>query len=480
MARVSILTRMAATRTAEFRDWFDERTGASETARAALAEPIRGGARWTYVFGSGLAFLAALQALTGIALSIYYVPSSDHAHASVVFIQKAVPAGALLRGLHHYGASAMIVLIVMHLTQVFLFGAYKAKRELVWVTGVVMLLVILAFAFTGYLLPWDQAAYFGTKVGTSIAGEVPVIGEIQRRIMLGGTDLTTLTLSRFFTAHILLFPLALLVMIATHILLFRRAGAAGPYHRRDDHRVDSFYPKQMLMDAVFMLILFVALAVLSTKWPAELGPQADPTSDYLARPPWYFLPLFQLLKYFPGKLSLIPTVLLPGALFTTLLLLPFADRRAERHPLRRPIATGMLALILAGAAGLIVLSKYEDRTNKEFSVKIKEQEEAARAFMTAKFQPQVIGQAIAAMPAAGAPPAAFSENCAMCHGDRGEGNEVGPALTGITEKPGRAPEDLLKLLKDSRAYGLKDPMPESFELAEDEKRQIVEWLKKLK
>jgi ubiquinol-cytochrome c reductase cytochrome b subunit len=469
-----------ATKAAKFRDWFDERTGAREITRAALAEPIRGGARWTYVFGSGLAFLAALQALTGVALSVYYVPSSDHAHASVAFIQKAVPAGALLRGLHHHGASAVIVLIVAHLTQVLLFGAYKAKREIVWVTGVIMLLIMLAFAFTGYLLPWDQAAYFGTKVGTSIAGEIPVIGEIQRRIMLGGTELTTLTLSRFFTAHILLFPLLLLLLIVTHVLLFRRAGAAGPYHHRDDHRIDTFYPKQMLMDAVFMLALFAVLAMLALKWPAELGPQADPASDYLARPPWYFLPLFQLLKYFPGKLSLIPTVLLPGALFTLLFLLPFTDRRAERHPLRRPIATGMLALILAGAAGLIVLSKYEDRKSKEFSAKIKEQEEEAHAFLKEKFQPQVIGQALAAMPGAGAPPKVFSENCAACHADHGEGNDVGPSLIGITEKPARAPSDLLKILNDSRAYGLEDPMPESFDLSEDDKRQLVEWLKKLK
>ena len=448
--------------------------------RAALDEPIRGGARWSYVFGSGLAFLVALQAITGIVLSVYYVPSSDHAHTSVAFIQKDVPAGALLRGLHHYGASAMVVLIVVHLAQVFLFGAYKTKRELIWVTGVVMLLITLAFAFTGYLLPWDQAAYFGTKVGTSVAGEIPVIGEIQRRIMLGGSELTTLTLSRFFTAHVFLFPAILVLLIVTHIFLFRRAGAAGPFHHRDDHRVDSFYPRQMLKDAVFMLALFVALAALALKWPAELGPQADPASDYLARPPWYFLPLFQLLKYFPGKLSLIPTVLLPGALFSSLFLLPFVDRRVERHPLRRRIAVGMLALILAASGGLVVLSKYQDSANKEFNAKIKEQEEDSRAFLKAKFEPQVIGQVLAATPGAGAFPTAFGENCAVCHGDRGEGTDTAPSLIGITNKPNRAPEDLLKILNDSRAYGLKEPMPASFDLSENEKRQIVEWLKKLK
>lgn len=140
----------------------------------------------------------------------------------------------------------------------------------------------------------------------------------------------------------------------------------------------------------------------------------------------------------------------------------------------------MLTLILAGAASLIALSRYEDRTSKEFSAKIKEQEEASRAFLKAKFEPQVIGQVLAATPGAGASPTAFSEKCAACHGDRGEGSGVGPSLIGITDKPRRAPEDLLKILDDSRAYGLKDPMSASFDLSEDEKRQIVEWLKKPK
>ena len=446
--------------------------------RAALDEPIRGGARWAYVLGSGLAFLVALQVLTGIVLTVYYVPSSDHAHASVAFIQKSVPGGALIRGLHHYSASAMVILIVAHLAQVFLFGAYKTRRELVWASGGLMLLVTLAFAFTGYLLPWDQAAYFGTKVGTSIAGEIPVVGEIQRRIMLGGSDLTTLTLSRFFTAHAFLLPLALVLLVIAHIYLFRRAGAAGPVHHRDDHRVDRFYPKQMFKDAVFMLAIFAVLVVLAVKWPAELGPQANPASDYLARPPWYFLPLFQLLKYFPGKLSLIPTVLLPGALFSLLFLLPFLDRRPERNPLKRPIATAVLALILFGSVGMIALSKYEDRKSPEFGAKIKAQDEESHAFLRAKFEPQAFGKVLAATPGIPAPQA-FAATCAACHGDHGEGS-VGPSLIGIIAKPKRGQDDLLKILDNARSYGLEDPMPASFDLSAEEKRQIVEWLKKLK
>ncbi|MGH9799731.1 MAG: cytochrome b, partial [Blastocatellia bacterium] len=197
-------------------DWVDERTGVKAVMDEALNEPIRGGARWAYVFGSALLFLFVVQVVTGIVLTLYYVPTADHAHASVAYIQKVVPGGALLRGIHHYGSSVMVILAVIHLAQTFLYGAYKQKRELVWVVGVVMLLLVLGFGFTGYLLTWDQAAYFGTKVGTSIAGEIPVVGGIQQKIMLGGTELSTVTLSRFFTTHVFLLPLLLALLAGLH------------------------------------------------------------------------------------------------------------------------------------------------------------------------------------------------------------------------------------------------------------------------
>lgn len=563
-------------------DWLDERAGLTGLTRSALDEPIRGGARWAYVFGSTLLFLFILQVVTGIFLALYYVPSADHAHASVAFIQKAAPGGALLRGLHYYGASAMVILVVAHIAQTFLFGAYKGKRELLWVVGAAMFLLVLAFAFTGYLLPWDQEAYFGTKVGTSVAGEIPFIGPLQQRIMLGGTQLTSLTISRFFMAHVFLLPLALAFLAVMHLYLFRRAGAAGPFHGKADHRVDRFYPAQLLKDSIFVLMVFIGLVALAEFAPAELGPQADPTSDYLARPPWYFLPLFQLLKHFPGKLSLIPTVVLPGIVFGLIFLLPFFDRRKERHPLRRPVATAALALTVMGAGGLIALSKHQDATDPEFGVKLKQQDEEASAFLKAAFHPQEIGRAIPVTPpevanpakagstalkiffancanchgadaAGGAfgpslinlsrrrslsrdylmvwiaghgrepsadsmprfkqlgeeerraladwllgldkaleqtepvaviardgkPPAAYGASCALCHGDRAEGN-IGPPLIGLAGKPDRGKEDLIRLLDNSRAFGLKDPMPASFpDLAEDDKQAIVDWLIKL-
>jgi ubiquinol-cytochrome c reductase cytochrome b subunit len=566
-------------------EWLDERTGISWLIDSVLDEPIRGGARWAYVFGSTLVFLFALQVVTGMFLAMYYTPSADHAHASVAYIQKAVPGGALLRGLHYYGASAMVIIIVAHIAQTFLYGAYKGKRELLWIVGSLLLLLVLSFAFTGYLLPWDQEAYFGTKVSTSVASEIPIVGPLLQRIMLGGSELTTLTLSRFFMVHAFLLPLAAGLLVVLHVYLFRKAGPAGPFDHKGDHLVERFYPKQLLKDSISVLIVFIVLVALAELMPARLGPQADPTSDFLARPPWYFLPLFELLKYFPGKLSLIPTVVLPAVLFGLILLLPFFDRRRERHPLKRPVATLALVFTLFSSVGLIVLSKYQDGANLEFSAKLKEQDEEAKAFLKLPFEPQEIGRSIAAPspqvmtnpvetgarplkiflancanchgtdaqggalgpslvnlarrgnltadfltgwiaghkrePSAdsmprfkqlaeserrelaewllkiqsplqsarssvqhlnlnGEPPAAYSTNCAFCHGERGEGN-IGPSLIGITSKPNRSPEDLLKLLDNPRAFGLKDPMPASFrDVSDDDKRAIVEWLARLK
>jgi ubiquinol-cytochrome c reductase cytochrome b subunit len=473
---------------ADLYDWIDERTGVKAILHGLLEEPIRGGARWAYVFGSILLFLFTIQVVTGIVLSLYYVPTADHAHASVAYIQKAVPGGALLRGLHHYSASGMVIFAIIHLAQTFIYGAYKKKRELVWIAGGVMLLIIFGFAFTGYLLPWDQAAYFGTKVGASIAGEIPVVGAIQQKIMLGGNDLTTATLSRFFTAHVFLLPLALGAFVVLHLLLFRRAKPAGPFHSNDDHRTEYFYPKQIFKDTMAILAVFVVMVWIVQMNPAELGPPADPTSDYLARPPWYFLPLFQLLKYFPGKFTVIPTVILPGIVFTLLFLLPFFDRSEKRHPRQRPIAMTVLLLLLIGSIGLMLLSKYQDRKNPDFNAKLTEQEEDAREFLKAPFEPQAVGGAVTIAPtpvvaiANAEPPALYVESCAECHGNHAEGGtDDEPSLIGIIEKKNRTKEDLLKIINNSRSYGLKKPMPRAFpDLSNADKTAIVEWVAGLK
>ncbi|MGA7855552.1 MAG: cytochrome b N-terminal domain-containing protein, partial [Candidatus Acidiferrales bacterium] len=160
-----------------FRGWLNHRTGLDAILRSAMDEPIPGGARLAYIFGSGLLFIFLSQIITGVFLALYYVPSADHAHTTVAYITKSVTAGSFLRGLHSYGAAAMIVVLLLHLSQTYIYGAYKGRREILWFSGCLLFALVLGMAFTGYLLPWDQKAYFATAVGTNAVSEVPLIGE---------------------------------------------------------------------------------------------------------------------------------------------------------------------------------------------------------------------------------------------------------------------------------------------------------------
>jgi quinol-cytochrome oxidoreductase complex cytochrome b subunit len=179
---------------------------------------------WFYTLGSATLFVAVNQAVTGILLTIYYVPTPDHAYDSVQYITTQVAGGWLIRGLHHWGASVMVVLVVLHMLRVIIYGAYKYPREVTWMTGVVLLLVVIGFGFTGYLLPWDQKSYWATTVGTRIAGVVPFLGDWILRIMRGGNDLSAVTLARFFGAHVWVLPATLLLLVGTHLFLVIRNG----------------------------------------------------------------------------------------------------------------------------------------------------------------------------------------------------------------------------------------------------------------
>ena len=182
---------------------------------------------WWYTLGSATLFVAVMQGITGILLTLYYVPTPDHAYDSVVYITTQLPGGWFIRGLHHWGASALVVLVVLHLLRVFYFGAYKYPREATWLTGVALFLVVVGFGFTGYLLPWDQKAYWATTVGTRIAGVVPLLGPLILRIMRGGDELTAVTLARFFGVHIWVLPACLAALILVHLYLVVRIGISA-------------------------------------------------------------------------------------------------------------------------------------------------------------------------------------------------------------------------------------------------------------
>ena len=273
-----------------FRGWLDRRTGLDSLLRTALDEPVPGGARFAYIFGSGLLFIFISQVITGVFLALYYVPSADHAHTTVAYISKVVTAGSFLRSLHSYGASAMVIVLWLHLSQTYIYGAYKGRRELLWISGCALFGLVMAMAFTGYLLPWDQRAYFATAVGTNAIGEVPFIGGMLTRLVRGGTEMGTLTISRFFVAHVFLIPACIFALVASHIFLFRSAGAAGPITEnpyKPTAKSEPFYPRQVLMDLSLTALLLVGLGMLAFFIAAPLGPAADPANaQYVPRPDW--------------------------------------------------------------------------------------------------------------------------------------------------------------------------------------------------
>jgi ubiquinol-cytochrome c reductase cytochrome b subunit len=366
-------------------DFVDERTGHRALLAHALDEPVRGGARWAYVLGSALLGTFLVQVVTGIALMTSYAPSEKTAWASVHYITFIQSGGWLVRGLHHFGAQAMVVVLAAHLAQVALFGAYKKPREMTWWLGLALFAMTLGFALTGYLLPWDQKGYWATRVATNIAGTVPVVGDAAQKMMQGGAEYGSLTLTRFYALHVAVLP-ALLVLIATaHVALFRKHGVT-PSARADLKRVDAFFPKQLLKDTIAVLAVVAVIFVLASKeHGAPLDAPADPASNYPARPEWYFLALFQLLKYFHGPLEVVGTIVLPAVLGAYLFALPLLDRKPGTALRGRAVPLVPLTLMAAGAVGLTLQAQREDAGDAAFQKeRIKADERATIANRIAK------------------------------------------------------------------------------------------------
>ncbi len=325
-------------------DWLEDRTGITGFMHDALYERIPGGARWRYVWGSTLVFAFVTQAISGAFLWMDYSPSSQTAWESVYYIQHHVYCGWLLRGMHHFMAQAMIVLLAIHLLQVIIDGAYRAPREINFWLGLILMKIVLALSLTGYLLPWDQKGYWATSVATNLMTLVPFIGEDLQRLVVGGANYGHHTLTRFFALHAGILPAALVAFLVVHVALFRRHGIKTP---ESDEPDAYFWPDQILKDgvacmAVLAVVLLLAIrfdigGVLSgTATTAELGAElfapAEPSESYAAaRPEWYFLPLFELLKpdYFNSEFT--GAIVVPGMLFVGLAVMPLVGRWRIGH-----------------------------------------------------------------------------------------------------------------------------------------------------
>lgn len=418
-------------------DWFDKRTGYRKLLEAALDEEVRGGARWSYVFGSGLLVIFAAQVITGLLLMATYAPSTTGAWASVFYIQHKVAGGWFVRGLHAYGAQAMMVVVGMHMLQVAIYGAYKAPREVTWWFGLALLGLVQGLALTGYLLPWDQKGYWATKVATNIAGTVPGVGAALQTLLVGGAEYGQATLTRFFVLHVGVLPGLLVLLTTAHVYLFRRHGVTPPANA-DIGRVEPFYPYQVAKDMGFAVLVVLVLALLTaTSHGAHLDAPADPATDYPPRPEWYFLFLFQLLKYLPGDMELVGTVIVPGVGLLFLFVLPFLDRGSKtslvpRLPWLAPIGLGVIAMVV-----LTGLSLYDDSQDM--------------AFQRARAQAQLRAERVMLLAQRGIPPAGplellrrdpltqgadvYAQHCQSCHILNGVGERGGPDHTGFGSRP---------------------------------------------
>jgi ubiquinol-cytochrome c reductase cytochrome b subunit len=333
-------------------DWVDHRTGLPTAIQTFLYEDIPASAGWHQVFGSVAMFLFMVQAFTGALLAFNYAPTPGDAYNSLRYILTEVTAGRLMRGLHHWGASMMIVVVVLHMVQVFLYGAYKKPRETTWMVGVMLLLLTLAYGLTGYLLPWDNRAYWGTVVTTRIAAQAPLLGSYLTRLLGGDESIGVVTFARFFGLHVLLLPPATALLIGIHVYLVRKHGVA-PAPGDETLPTRKFYPQQVLKDTVAIFIAFCILFLMAVAVRVPLEQLADPTdTTYIPRPEWYFLFLFQTLKLFNGPLEVVGSTVLPGLAVLLLLLVPFIDRSAMIKVTRRTFAAAVVLLAAIGWGGL--------------------------------------------------------------------------------------------------------------------------------
>ena len=319
--------------------WLDERVGLSEARAIARKKqvPVHRRSVW-YYFGGMTLFLFTVQVITGVLLLFYYRPSAEEAYESVRFVMAEVKFGWLIRSIHNWAANLMIFTAFVHLFSVLLLKAYRKPREMTWMSGVALMGLALAFGFTGYLLPWNELAFFATRVGTEIVGVFPLVGDFALKILRGGEDVTGATLTRFYAVHVAILPALTTFFLGLHLYLVQRHGMSIPPDVEEEgggRRAMPFFPNFLMRDIVGWLAALAVLAALAAYFPIELGEEADPFAPAPVgiKPEWYFMFMFQSLKYLPGHIFWeILGIAAFGILGLLVLLVPLYDPlgRGER------------------------------------------------------------------------------------------------------------------------------------------------------
>ena len=427
------------------------------TERADL--PANGLRAWLQATGGIVAVLLLTQFFTGVLLAFYYVPSVDHAYQTVSYVEKVVSSGSWIRSVHHYGSQWLSVFVFLHVVQLFVTRAYLARR-VQWIASLLLLVLIMGAGGTGYSLPWDARAFFSTRVAEGLMGGLPLAGGMARLWLLGGTEISTLTLSRFFALHVLLVPALIIAIVVwrmfrTHIIFGYRHAIAGG-------------------------LVFIALAVWCLKYRAPLGPSVTAvTANYLPRPGAQFLWLYESLKFLPGGLGSVAGVFLPSIVLLVLIFLPWLR---NQRVIGATILGAGAALVLIMTTAQYIGDRRNPQTWKQLSLQATQEESARREPF--KATSLAVMMAAQSETTGGGPPILYAKFCEQCHGPHGEGARQGrlnfPPLIGVAAKPRRSVDDIVGLLKDPPAYGLEPPMRSfSDKLTESQMREIAEWIVKL-
>ena len=415
--------------------WFDQRVGARDTFEPMIAHPVpRTTASWWYVFGSATLALFALQIVTGICLALVYVPTADQAYQSLEYLNYQAPLGWFLRALHFWGSNGMVLVMTLHLIQVFLWGAHKYPRELTWVVGVFLFLCTLGMAFSGQVLRWDQDAYWGLGIGASVAGRAPLIGRQLVEFLLGGPIIAGRTLSRFFALHVFVLPGMLIGLVGLHLWLVLRLGInewpmpgrlvdRATYRQRYEEEVQRdgvpFFPVAARKDMVGIAVGIAGVVVCAALFGPH-GPRGvpDPTLiNTVPRPDFYFLALFALFALLPPWTETAILLVGPVVAIGLLLALPFLSGTGEKSWRRRPVAVISVLLILLTVgtlAGLGTTSSWSPIMDAWSSLTTPE------AYIKGRTPLELQGAVVLQ-----------SKQCRNCHSLGGEGGQRGPALDGV-------------------------------------------------
>ncbi len=450
-------------------DWVNSRFSLEGMFNSAFDEKIPGGSSFFFTLGSATLFIFALQVITGVWQLFYYVPTVDHAYASLSYFRIFVPYGWLIQGIHYWGANLMTILIALHMIRVFIWGAYKKPRELTWLFGILLLLLTVGLIFTGAALPWDERGYWAAEVGTSMAGTVPLIGHFIINFLRGGFAMSQLTLSRFFVFHVAILPGLTFLLVAFHLMAFRKFGSVGPWNESKRTKIGNFWPDQVAKDLMVSGLIFLLLIGLSAYFPAPFTGPADPgDAAFLPKPEWNFLFLYQLIKSFAGSAEVIGTVGIPSILLLIFILVPFIDRKKTHNPVKR-LRMMIGGFILVALIFIFTLVGYYSKppgtknkgTSKQASAIIKKKKKKK----IIKLSPEaILGQKI------------FEANsCTACHTISGVGGKIGPNLTNEYNK-GRSRKWLTAQIVDSKSHTKNSIMPSYTNFSSTQLSELTAYL----